>query len=588
MRGRWSGFVAGAMAQVLCSVAVTGATTGFSVRSDGDDQLHGIVLETGVATPIGPTGFADIEGLAFAPDGTLFGVDDATDQLVRIDPASGAATAVGPLGFEVFDVGLAFDTSGALWMTTDLPAVLYRIDPATGAATEVGPQGRRVTGLAATCGGLVGLGGDGADDFVTIDRLTGVATSIAPLTHVTTFDDAGLDVDASGTLWGVSDAALGGEVFTIDPTSGLDTLVAAITVAGVAATGFEGLAIAPPPLAAVGPPQTVSSGGLTAPLGATPVAAGGTWSIVAGGTGIFEPGSDAPDARFRHTGGAGPLVLRWTVTGSGCSLSADTSVAVSSQPPTITAVAVAPDPALVDRPVTFTLDAADADGEPLRITWDLGDGSTADGAQAVHSYRATGLYTATATVTDLAGVSTTTSRTVPVHEPLTLTRVLIRLPFGTLTGDTALVTGALALASGFEPAGATLALDLGGVVRTFTLDSRGRGRSGADRVRLRLPRAGRREGDPPKATFVAKLRRNLAPGLADEGLQDAPSAASGATRTVAVLLTLDGTGFWTRQELRWTARRGRAGVAASPRARARTRRSVAPRPTSPADAGPSS
>ena len=52
------------------------------------DAWRAVVLETGVATAVGPTGFADIEALAFAADGTLFGIDDASDQLVRIELAT--------------------------------------------------------------------------------------------------------------------------------------------------------------------------------------------------------------------------------------------------------------------------------------------------------------------------------------------------------------------------------------------------------------------------------------------------------------------------------------------------------------------
>src|SRR4026209_136048 len=96
--------------------------TGYSVRADGNQKRSRIDLATGVATPLGATGFDGIEGLAFDPGcKKLYGVDDVKDRLVTCDPKTGACTPVGSLGLDVTDTGLAFASNGSLFMSTDAP-----------------------------------------------------------------------------------------------------------------------------------------------------------------------------------------------------------------------------------------------------------------------------------------------------------------------------------------------------------------------------------------------------------------------------------------------------------------------------------
>lgn len=225
---------------------------GYSIDSDASGRLWRIDLNTGVATPIGPTGFIDIESLSFSANGGLYGVDDDTDQLVRCSVQTGACTAVGALGRNIKDTGLSFSNDGRLWMSTDEPGppyVLYRLNPSTGAATAIGPQGQPVTGLAFRNGVLYGLGGDSTDNLLIVNRTTGNATLRGPLVTATLVD-GGIDFDGSGVLWGISDA--GGtprppsQVFTINTTTGAATVVATVTNGdGQTLRGFESLAIWP-------------------------------------------------------------------------------------------------------------------------------------------------------------------------------------------------------------------------------------------------------------------------------------------------------------------------------------------------------
>jgi hypothetical protein len=215
------------------AVATHGLVAGYAVQSDGDDQLYRINLATGATTAIGPTGFGDVEALTFAPNGTLYAVDDVTDQLLTCNIQTGTCSVVGPLGVAITDMGLTFDDAGNLWMSVDAPTNFYRVNPATGQATLVGPQGQEVTALADRWGTVYGLGGDGTNNLVTINTATGDATPVGPLGTVT-LSDGGLDFAGSGTLYGIHD---GGQWFTVNPATGAATVVAAVPA------GFEGLAI---------------------------------------------------------------------------------------------------------------------------------------------------------------------------------------------------------------------------------------------------------------------------------------------------------------------------------------------------------
>lgn len=238
-------------AAVPCFAAVG---TGYSVQSDGSQKLYRIDLATGVATPVGATGFDGIEGLAFDPGcKKLYGVDDVKDRLVTCDLKTGGCTTVGSLGLDVTDTGLSFASDGSLYMSTDAPKNplrFFALDPQTGTATWIGNQGTEVTGLAGNLFALYGLGGDGKDNLVIVDPATGKATPVGPLGAVT-LQDGGLDFDRDGTLYGLNDLGPGSkaggqasQLFKIDTQTGKATV--AVTLrdpSGKPVNGFEGLAI---------------------------------------------------------------------------------------------------------------------------------------------------------------------------------------------------------------------------------------------------------------------------------------------------------------------------------------------------------
>ncbi len=224
--------------------------TAYAVRSDGDDALYTLDLRTGETRRLGPTGFADVESLAFSPGcGALYGVDDVRDELVRCDRQTGACVAVGPLRVDVTDTGLAFANDGKLYMSTDAPkpSRLYQIDLVSGRADLTGSQGVEITGLTGRyptgdCpSGLYGLEGD-ADPakkpgrLFCLDTANGAARAIGRLGAVNPVD-GGIEFSSAGALWGLDDL---GNVFAVNAATGRASVVHR---ADVARRGFESLAI---------------------------------------------------------------------------------------------------------------------------------------------------------------------------------------------------------------------------------------------------------------------------------------------------------------------------------------------------------
>jgi hypothetical protein len=324
-----------AVAAVLTTAVAApsaGATTGYSVRSDGDDFLYRIDLETATETAVGTgVGFGDVEGLAFNGAGTLYGFDDSTNQLITIDTGTGVGTAVGPSGITPTDLGLDFDCGGTPYLSVDAPSPfnLHRLDPATGAATVIGPMNLAVTALGFDGTTLFGLTGDNDNRLVTVDRSTGTPTPVGP-TGIN-LSDGGLAVGPDGKLWGINDNATG-DVFTVDKPTG-----AATVVAPTEQIGFEGLAIDAPSLCK--PPTVAVSSGPSGPtndptptFGFTVQPAGLSVQCAVGGV----SGACSGPGETHTTSSLADGVHTFTVTGTardGVSGSAQQSFTVDTKPP---------------------------------------------------------------------------------------------------------------------------------------------------------------------------------------------------------------------------------------------------------------
>ncbi|OAB62531.1 hypothetical protein AY599_01720 [Leptolyngbya valderiana BDU 20041] len=247
-------------------------TIGMAVNSRGNevdsqrvDALWRIDLQTGEAEYVGWTSYLDLEGLAFDAEGALLGADDDTKTLVRVSQTSGLAIPVGGqvnrsnMGVSLsdnLDFGLAVGCQNRAWVVSSSEQTLFEADLETGELTVVGEPGSLGAPISdlAIRGNLaygigVGLNADGstaAPNLYSIDLGNGRSTVIGPLgAAALPYNNAGLDFDASGKLWAVTDrrAVPGGDfpsaILRIDPATGLAERVAETIV------GLESLAISP-------------------------------------------------------------------------------------------------------------------------------------------------------------------------------------------------------------------------------------------------------------------------------------------------------------------------------------------------------
>jgi hypothetical protein len=140
-----------------------GVSDANALVSDANGVLYGatssgwlirIDPQTGHATAIGVygSGYTSSGDLAFSPNGQLFGtvLDGGTDEvLISVDVATGLGTMIGRVGFpNVF--GLAFTPDGTLFgATSGNPPSLLVIDTTTGAGTAIGTisNANGITGL---------------------------------------------------------------------------------------------------------------------------------------------------------------------------------------------------------------------------------------------------------------------------------------------------------------------------------------------------------------------------------------------------------------------------------------------------------
>ncbi len=236
------------------------------------NALYRLDLATAQATAIGTgLGFNDVEALAFAPDGTLYGVADGTvgsgsgltDFLIRIDTSTGVGTLVGPLAGLAgegpngqLDYGLAFTCDGRLWASSDTTGRFWEIDPRDASTREVGNTQAPLSDIAARGNQLYAIGvqngfGDATQQALyRLDPATAVATRVGSLQVTDTLSSSGADFDADGVLWATLDSQppdvnRASRLARIDLTTGEGTSVRSIS--GISDNlSARALAIGPP------------------------------------------------------------------------------------------------------------------------------------------------------------------------------------------------------------------------------------------------------------------------------------------------------------------------------------------------------
>ena len=209
-----------------------------------------------ILAPILALGIDAAPVLAAPGTATLYGTDAGGGKLFIIDPQTGVATLVGAIGFST--PSLAVDpTTGLLYAGrgSGVPE-LHRLDPSTGTPTLVGDIGiefASIPGLEFDSKGVlfasvnaIDDGGTGGDSLATLDKVTGAATLIGVFgSGIGTFNGVrGIETlafDPSGTLYGAStqQSLTTGDpsLYTIDPATGVATLVATIEDGGGVVVG---------------------------------------------------------------------------------------------------------------------------------------------------------------------------------------------------------------------------------------------------------------------------------------------------------------------------------------------------------------
>lgn len=246
----------------------------------GFNNLFRLDLSTGATTALGTSyGFAggvqiaDMDSLAFAADGTLYGVADSPrPALFRVSTTTGRATLVAQFrqdgqlidANENLNAAIAFTCSGKLLMSSRAQDRLWEVDTATAAVRLVGPLSADIGGLAALGTELLALGVGGSPGLFSLSETSAASMRLPGPLSDRSIPAGTIAFQTDGRLFGVFDlypaarpvllelSPVDGAVIKETPLSGGDFNAAS-------GTPVRGLAIAPPVCAPLVGPGTVAS-----------------------------------------------------------------------------------------------------------------------------------------------------------------------------------------------------------------------------------------------------------------------------------------------------------------------------------------
>ena len=277
--------VPGLLASVAAATPVVYGTTFSGPHSAS--TLYSISAASGAAKAIGAIGFNQVRTMAFAPNGSLFGVGrNGADKwvLLKIDLISGAGTAVGPTGLDASFRDIVFRSDGTLYgyarsTSPDVKAgLVYAVNTNTGAARLVGNLAE-----ASDENAPVAFSSDKVLYSVGTRSLAMIAANnsgaVTPLqfgSSLAGFQPAAAKFDSgTGTLWALGKkggSAPENYLATVDVKTG--------TVAPVAKTtaGLQGIAIEPHDFGPPPPPGPLPSSILFIISGVLAIALWNAWA----------------------------------------------------------------------------------------------------------------------------------------------------------------------------------------------------------------------------------------------------------------------------------------------------------------------
>jgi hypothetical protein len=178
-------------------------------------------------------------------------------------------------------------------------------------------------------------------------------------------------------------------------------------------------------------------------------------------------------------------------------------------PPTIVSPASVNSSTIVANvPVTFSGAGSDPAGGTVTYTWDFGDGTSAAGSSAPHTFTTAGNFTVTLTMTNSIGGVTTSTLGVSVLDgsggagngaggsgggspaqtiSMTVSKLQGAVKFASGGHDSCSILGIVPnVPKLFDPTGQSLILNIGGASVSFTLDSKGHAKSANGTIALKL------------------------------------------------------------------------------------------------------
>ena len=217
---------------ILGLVALAGqARADIIYYSDSAGNIGTVNTVTLTATTIGSTGVGAMSDIAFAPNGTLYGVNLRglgllPSSLYTISPTTGQATIVGAVGGtgEAGLSALAVSPAGTIYAARPvgiaLTTQLSTLNPTTAVGTNLGSP-LTGHGQLLDTGDLVFVNGklyvtDTAGDIDQVDPTTGALISSEPTGHT---DIVGLAF-TDGTLYGLTSVLSGNHLLEISPATG--------------------------------------------------------------------------------------------------------------------------------------------------------------------------------------------------------------------------------------------------------------------------------------------------------------------------------------------------------------------------------
>ena len=198
------------------------------------------------ATLIGPTGLANLIGLAVDSDGTIYTINESSNaQLWKLNPTTGAATLVGYTGLRIQEGDMTIDPrTGTLYAAIGSPDRIYIVDKGTGTATLVGNTEGDVSGLTFVGNTLYGLAlrDREPDLLVQIDTTTGATKIIGETgTNFGVFAAMAYDpvsgmvyIAGPSTKWGSDN-----KLYKVNLKTGAAALVGDLTGVNSSISGFS-------------------------------------------------------------------------------------------------------------------------------------------------------------------------------------------------------------------------------------------------------------------------------------------------------------------------------------------------------------